>query len=101
MKKAIIASLLVTALVCVFLTGCNNAEDGKITEENKSTTSDTAQSSTIENNDANDIVSDASDAADQVGDNIGDAASDLANGVGEAASDAADGVGKGVQDLVR
>ena len=100
MKKAIIVSLIVTTFVCLFLSGCNNAEDGMITDNNTtSTTKQNTTSTTKPNDNIDNAVTNASNAAGNAANNVGEAASDIVGGVGEAASNVADGVGKGFKDL--
>lgn len=99
MKKVAIVMTLVTALLCVFLVGCGNVDDGKI-NDNGTTKPSTSR------NEADNIVTDASDAVSDVGEGIGDAVGDVGDavgdvgeGVGEAVSDAGKGLGDGIKDI--
>ena len=49
MKKAAIVMVMVAALLCVFLVGCSNPEDGKVSDTNTST-STTNKTNTTTNN---------------------------------------------------
>jgi hypothetical protein len=105
MKKAIIVSLVVIMLFSIFMTGCSNPEDGKVTSDNNqsstsSTTNKSDTSSTIKNESTTgNAVTDVGEGASNMAGNIGDAASNVADGVGEAASDVARGIGNGFRNM--
>ncbi|MCH5190962.1 MAG: hypothetical protein J1F23_02220 [Oscillospiraceae bacterium] len=109
MKKAAIIMIAVTALFCIFLTGCGDADDGKITEnanpsENVSDNSmnNAGQANSGDTDKGNNRAdSDADrDISDAVSD-VGQGAEDLVSDAGDMVSDAADAVsdaGHGLED---
>ena len=42
MKKAALVMVMVAALLCVFLVGCTDVDDGKVSDTNSSTSSTTS-----------------------------------------------------------
>lgn len=93
MKKTAIVMVMVAALLCLFLVGCGNADDGKVSDTSTMPDTSSTTTTTMKNNNIGDDIKDGvSDAGDAVG--------DVVDGVGEAASDVADGVGDGVRDIM-
>lgn len=102
MKKAALILIAVTALFCIFLTGCGDADDGKITDNAN-------QSENVSDNPMNNAGQANSGDTDRgnngadsdAGRDMGDAVSDIGQGAEDVVSDAADAVsdaGRGLED---
>ncbi len=110
MKKAAIAVMALTVLMCLFFAGCKDTDDGNVSGNEDGKISDSTPSASADNNSAGDDISkginDAGNGVSNAMNEAGDAVSDAARGAGDvlrdagdAVSDAARDIGNGARDL--
>ncbi len=95
MKKATIILTVVAVLLCVFLVGCGNTDDGKVDDQNGGGT--TMSTKAPDDNQGSNVADNVGDAVGDAGEGIGDAVSD----VGDAVGDLGEGAGNAVSDAMR